>query len=468
MINEKKSNNVLEKLQIAVEETPDSDFHKESFLSKARDDCMKAIFTCKKKNLSNQSIEINSKNLINIFYGICNKYNLTYSQQTVLSVFFYDLISDYGCEKPTNDKEVVTREDKMGIWFTMDIPEYIMDKFKKLFNDNYIFNLSPENLINSNVLYAMLVKEDLNNKYTDLNIDDIINLNSYTNSEELSYKYLELLNNCDKDTRTKIMEYIEPISSIYSVKNYYTNADCINSYLFYNNIEKVTYHTMSYDDLILKKYLEYIQDDKIANDKKTNKYIYSDINKYYHISTFINDIRYICNLDSIGLINNIFFVKEFETYFIKNIDLINQIINSDNKNEILDILIDFKNYVLNNIPNVNDSRGSKKIYKTTKIWDDDYGDKDYRYDNSKFIGYETVLDYIEYYGKLSFSEEEVLKMKSAMDIIIPTLLEDDYDYIPLLLNNNIDYNPYIYHFIQLILSKKQSKEEQKVLCKLKK
>ncbi len=257
------------------------------------------------------------------YHNISNLFNNCSFQLTIFCIFnFYNLFKKYGFYSPTNNDKEAVYLDHMGIGFTRKINieaikqlniEKLIDALYKTYLEK---SLAPNNLfyclLKDNLIIDLDIDNILNNNPY-ITLDDIYTLCLYTNDLSLFNKYISLLNNCPKNLKNIILEYIKPVS-------------------FYIHIPNSARFS------ILLEFFDYF---RIRNNKIKEKLNIPNI-----------DIKQL--LESMWILDTtpydwIYFVYKWENYFMNDFTFINKLLSSNRTNNLYE-LIELKELIINNYP----------------------------------------------------------------------------------------------------------------------
>lgn len=353
--------------------------------------------------------DLRERNLYSIKQNIKNTYSLNDLTFDFLHLNYEKIYEQYGFIIPTINNEIIIKKNEMGIGFTEMIENEFIEKLKLTFSDNINFN---HNYLNKN----FILNFDLT-KYKNINLEQIGLLNVYSNNDINFKNYLELLNNCDEETRNLILEIIKPLSFDEFDNIFYDKK----LFSWYNSTD---HHT---------NFFNYIIDDTKEND--------IGLDKKYHM-------KYKERNNKI----NIFFLKEFEYFFINNFDLFNEIIKRDNKIDILQKILKIKEYLYNNIPIANGSIKEETIYGTIE------------YDSMPFKSnchcYETYIGEIgkKKIDNINFHQKKILTIKKILVILLKLIVDEKIDCKEFV---GIEQEDYINELLSIV----ENERKVKKLCK---
>lgn len=376
-------------------------------------------------NINEDLILKYSSSIIN---NICKKYNLDNVQRKILILNYDKLFNKYGFYLITIDDEISIKQDEMGITYTHMINEQGIKQLKLLVNDNMQLNITDYNYfcLKNNPIFYLDLKSYLT-KFSNITIEDITKLGAYLNNFDMFNQYLELLNNCNEDIKDMIFEYIKPIifyeeyeEEILKIFKLHNSVDLIN-------LQKIFIH---FDDSnqfmeLLKQYIEKLQLKETVN---------------------------IFNFD---------FLIEFNNYYINQYEQLYQISQKENVKQILQKLLNIKYQFLKSIPEASIKVSKKVIYKTVEeeVYDGNCwgNDRENGWYPSHTVSHK-VIDRYEYTKKNNFNKKMIDEMKETLNLLLPMIIDEQYDYKKLLENNCHKYINLFFNCIDYV-------EKEKVLCK---
>lgn len=328
---------------------------------------------------------------------------------------------------------------------------YIMINFEQLFNRyGYYKKVHKNPYINPN-FYLTNIADNLNkNKeaYIKYFNEDLINiLKKMFNDNNLSYSdRMNIGNSFKYDFR--LLSKIYPNIDISKIKDVILRCDSEENALHILDVLKQK------EEKYQEKVLDFI-----------NPIVNNCVGCFENNYNLIHLKKYICNEDPLNLEKdekfediNIYFLREFDSFFMNIFITYAEKIN----NETLDKLLKLKDYVVKNIP--------KPTYKVRYV--EEYvehqhehlarhswgGVTSYGPDTEVYTDYEKLYKSVKY---LSQHKKKISKIKKTLLIIIPMIINNMIDYEELL-NNDVD-TKYIIELINTI-DKNQENENSKQYC----
>lgn len=374
-------------------------------------------------------------NITNVIQKTANNYNLTDLEELILALNYYDIVGNYGKEVPTDNKDLVTREDSEGHLFTNIISKEIIEKIKKMTNPNTQLTTKFFYATARNHLFKKDITE-LEKKYPNISLDKIKMLFDMTKNEEYYDLYLTLLNKCDERTQELILEYIKPVSNVLStnLEKYIGNYQLGSNNCNHNN------HFLFQQEI---KLLSYLDDKKEKNEYQKNE-------KFQLIK---NELP---NWDI-----NIYYIKEIEHLYLDQFELIQKVITFPNNNDLLKHLITFKKMWLKTIPNYKNNIVITPIYTTENIV---YDDLPFEHNfNILTHSYEKKnYDHDEKNGEIDFKEGRIEEWLVCYKQITNLLVKREYEKI---LERIVSYDhPELFDFLY---GKKEDNIEEKGISRTK-
>ena len=336
-----------------------------------------------------------------------------------------------------------------------------VDFIKKRINSNMDLPIGVHNFICLKNIMLEVDVDSILKKYTNLCLEEVTKLNILCHNNKFFFdKYLDILNSCDIKKRKLILQFIEPFSFQYT-KRTATNPYENNQYLeFIENPYGDRHHSGKYEYWLYL--LTFIFNYNSPNSIKFN-YDFL-INSGFFNYNLEYDERIKKHEGQKNL--NIFFMKEFEYYFLEQYSVIEKIINLENWKEVLEFFIKIKEELIyNNMPKVtgtitmgNKLDKTRKTYYTTEDEEgNDYGVNYKRpvYDYI-FVEVPTIID-----NNFNLNIEQTLKIKNSLNYIFNLTNNDINNYNGFIPQN---YNEII-NLIRCFTSDENEKDNIKIIKK---
>lgn len=385
-----------------------------------------------KKDLKNFYDNISGDLILKYYHSIinniCQKCHLDNVQRRTLILNYDKLFSKYGIYQITVDDDLSIKQDEMGITYTHMLNDQGINQIKLLVSDNMQLNITDYNYfcLRNNPIFYLNLKNYLN-KFLNITIEDITKVGAYLNNLDMINNYLQLLNNCNTNIKDMVLDYIKPLIFYDDYE-----GEILEIFKSHNNIDLTSMQLIFDDFENPKKFMELL-----------NQYIKE------------------LDLEESIVIFNFAFLIEFNNYYINQYEQLYEIVKKENAKQIIQKLLNIKYETLKSIPKASINVSKKVKYKTVyeDVYDGDCWENDR--ESGWYPSHEVsrkVIDGYEYSKKINFNKKMVDEMKEVIDLLLPMIIDEQYDYKKLLENTCHEYINLFFNCINNI-------EKEKVLCK---